>query len=272
MSTRLAGPMSTRLAGPMSTRLAGPMSTRLPGPMSTRLPGPMSTRLPGPPSTRLAGPMSTRLPGPMSTRLPGPMSTRLPGPMSTERRRCDWANSAPEYVTYHDVEWGTPLHGERELFERISLEAFQSGLSWLIILRKRPAFRTAFCDFDVDTVAGLRERDVQRLLADSGIVRNRAKIEATISNARAIRSAAPEGLNALLWSFAPATHVRPTKLAEVASTSPESTAMAKELKRRGFRFVGPTTAYALMQATGMVDDHISACWRAASATTNPTPA
>jgi DNA-3-methyladenine glycosylase I len=184
--------------------------------------------------------------------------------MTTDRPRCEWANSTPDYVAYHDEEWGTPLHGERALFERLSLEAFQSGLSWLIILRKRPFFRAAFADFDVDTVAAFGDDDEQRLLADAGIVRNRAKIAATIANARAIRDAVPEGLDELLWSFAPAEHVRPRTLADVRSTAPESTAMAKELKKRGFRFVGPTTAYALMQATGMVDDHVSTCWRAKS--------
>ena len=181
---------------------------------------------------------------------------------SAERPRCAWATSAPDYVAYHDDEWGSVLHGETELFERMSLEAFQSGLSWLIILRKRPGFRAAFADFDVDTVAGFDEADVERLLGDAGIVRNRAKIAATISNARTVRDAVPEGLDELLWSFTPETHTRPAALADVASTSPESVAMAKELKRRGFRFVGPTTAYALMQATGMVDDHVASCWRA----------
>ncbi|HEY7046072.1 MAG TPA: DNA-3-methyladenine glycosylase I [Jatrophihabitantaceae bacterium] len=178
------------------------------------------------------------------------------------RRRCGWATSAPEYVAYHDDEWGRPLHGDRELFERVSLEAFQSGLSWLIILRKRPAFRKAFADFDLATVAGFDEHDVERLLADQGIVRNRAKIDATINNARRILDALPEGLDPLLWSFAPTRHKRPRRLSDVASVSPESTAMAKELRKRGLKFVGPTTAYALMQATGMVDDHISTCWRA----------
>jgi DNA-3-methyladenine glycosylase I len=187
----------------------------------------------------------------------------MPSPaVSDERPRCAWATSAPEYVAYHDEEWGTPLHGERELFERLSLEAFQSGLSWLIILRKRPGFRAAFADFDIDAVAEFDDTDVDRLLADSGIVRNRAKIEATIANARAIRAGVPEGLDELLWSYAPATHERPRTLADIRSTSPESAAMAKDLKKRGLRFVGPTTAYALMQATGMVDDHVASCWRA----------
>lgn len=186
----------------------------------------------------------------------------MPAAKTTDRPRCDWANSTPDYRVYHDVEWGTPLHGERALFERMSLEAFQSGLSWLIILRKRPGFRAAFADFEVDTVASFDESNVERLLRDAEIVRNRAKIEATISNARAIRDAVPEGLDELLWSFAPSEHPRPATLGDVAATSPESTAMAKELKKRGFRFVGPTTAYALMQATGMIDDHIATCWRA----------
>ena len=177
------------------------------------------------------------------------------------RRRCGWATSAPEYVAYHDEEWGTPLHGERNLFERLSLEAFQSGLSWLIILRKRAGFRAAFAGFDVDTVAAFGDADRERLLADAGIVRNRAKVDATIANARAIRENVDD-LDALLWSFAPADHPRPQTLADVPATSAESTAMAKELKKRGLRFVGPTTAYALMQATGMVDDHVATCWRA----------
>jgi DNA-3-methyladenine glycosylase I len=181
----------------------------------------------------------------------------------TERLRCEWANSAPEYISYHDDEWGRPLHGEVALFERLSLEAFQSGLSWLIILRKRPAFRAAFAGFDIETVAAFDEADEARLLADAGIVRNRAKIAATISNARAIGEHVPEGLDALLWSFAPDAPARPQRLGAAPSTSPESGAMAKELKRRGLRFVGPTTAYALMQATGMVDDHVATCWRAA---------
>jgi DNA-3-methyladenine glycosylase I len=176
------------------------------------------------------------------------------------RQRCAWARSTPDYVSYHDDEWGRPLHGDRELFERMSLEAFQSGLSWLIILRKRPAFRLAFADFDPAKVAAFDEAAVERLLGDAGIVRNRAKITATISNAEKIMSTVPEGLDALLWSFAPP----PRKKAATAipSVSEESKAMAKELKRRGFRFVGPTTAYALMQATGMVNDHVRPCFLA----------
>ncbi|MGY1822678.1 DNA-3-methyladenine glycosylase I [Geodermatophilus sp. SYSU D00079] len=176
--------------------------------------------------------------------------------------RCAWGDSTPEYVAYHDEEWGTPLHGDDALFERLCLEAFQSGLSWITILRKRPAFRAAFAGFAIDAVAGFTEDDEARLMADAGIVRNRAKIRAAVTNARAAQQV-PEGLDALLWSFAPTgPRARPATLADVPATSPESTAMAKELKRRGFVFVGPTTAYALMQATGMVDDHVADCFRA----------
>lgn len=181
------------------------------------------------------------------------------------RLRCAWAGSAPEYLAYHDEEWGTPLRGDRELFERMSLEAFQSGLAWITILRKRAAFREAFCGFDPSRVATFDGRDVARLLADARIVRNRAKIEATIANARAVL-ALEEPLSDLLWSFAPDSRPRPTGPGQVPATTRESTAMAKELKRRGFRFVGPTTAYALMQATGMVDDHLESCWVAPRAT------
>jgi DNA-3-methyladenine glycosylase I len=176
--------------------------------------------------------------------------------------RCEWANSAPEYVAYHDEEWGTPLRGDDALFERLCLEAFQSGLSWITILRKRPAFRAAFAGFSVDAVADFTPDDEARLMADAAIVRNRAKIAASIRNARAAQEL-PEGLTELLWSFAPSgDRPRPATLGDVPATSPESVAMAKELKRRGFAFVGPTTAYALMQATGMVDDHVADCFRA----------
>jgi DNA-3-methyladenine glycosylase I len=161
-------------------------------------------------------------------------------------------------LEYHDHEWGHELRGDVALFERMSLEAFQSGLSWAIILRKRDAFRAAFAGFDPATVAGFGPADLDRLLGDAGIVRNRLKIEATIHNARTL-----VGLDTpftdLLWSFAPADHRAPKRLIDVPATTAESVAMAKELKRRGFRFVGPTTAYALMQATGMVDDHLVGC-------------
>ena len=183
--------------------------------------------------------------------------------MDGDRPRCPWATSAPDYVAYHDEEWGTPLHGDDALFERLCLEAFQSGLSWLTILRKRPAFRDAFAGFAIDAVAAFGPDDEARLLADPRIVRNRAKITACIRNARAAQELA-EGLSALLWSFAPTRpRPRPATVADVPATSPESVAMARELKRRGFVFVGPTTAYALMQATGMVDDHVASCFRAA---------
>ena len=163
------------------------------------------------------------------------------------------------YRAYHDEEWGTPLHGDDALFERLCLEAFQSGLSWITILRKRPAFRAAFAGFSIDAVAEFGPDDEARLLADAGIVRNRAKIAAAIGNARAAQRV-PEGLSALLWSFAPGgSRPRPATLADVPTTSPESVAMARELKRRGFRFVGPTTAYALMQAAGLVNDHLAGC-------------
>jgi len=177
-------------------------------------------------------------------------------------QRCAWAGSDPLYVAYHDEEWGTPLHGDDALFERLCLEAFQSGLAWITILRKRPAFRAAFADFSIDAVAEFDAEDEARLMADAGIVRNRAKIAAAVRNARTAQQQ-PEGLSALLWSFAPTgTRTPPATLADVPATSPESVALATELKRRGFVFVGPTTAYALMQATGMVDDHVADCFRA----------
>ena len=176
--------------------------------------------------------------------------------------RCGWATSAPEYLQYHDEEWGTPLRGDDALFERLCLEAFQSGLSWITILRKRPAFREAFAGFRIAAVAEFGADDVARLMADARIVRNGAKVAAAIGNARAALEV-PEGLSALLWSFAPtAPRTRPQTTADVPATTAESTAMARELKRRGFSFVGPTTAYALMQATGMVDDHVATCFRA----------
>jgi DNA-3-methyladenine glycosylase I len=187
-----------------------------------------------------------------------------PGGPGEERSRCGWAGSAPEYIAYHDEEWGTPLHGDTPLFERLSLEAFQSGLSWITILRKRPAFRRAFADFDIHAVAAFTEDDVERLLGDAGIVRNRSKIMATIGNARAAVDLA-DGLDATLWSFAPEPRTRPLTADVVPARTDESSAMARALKRHGFRFVGPTTAYALMQATGMVNDHAVGCWRAPAA-------
>lgn len=177
--------------------------------------------------------------------------------------RCSWATSAPDYVAYHDEEWGRPLRGVAPMFERLCLEGFQSGLSWLVILRKRQAFRAAFAGFEPAAVAAFGPDDVERLLGDAGIVRNRAKIEATIRNAAAVL-ALDIPLDELLWSFAPQSHQRPATFADVPATSPESVAMAKALKKRGLRFVGPTTCYALMQAAGLVDDHVTTCWRAAT--------
>ncbi|ASF11870.1 3-methyladenine DNA glycosylase I [Nocardia brasiliensis NBRC 14402] len=175
------------------------------------------------------------------------------------RVRCAWPLETKLYRDYHDYEWGRTLHGDDALFERLCLEAFQSGLSWITILRKRPAFRAAFADFSIERVAEFGDADVARLLADPGIVRNRLKIDAAISNARVAREL-DNGLDKLLWSFAPPPRPRPATGADVPATTPESVALAKELKRKGFRFVGPTTAYALMQATGMVDDHLADCW------------
>jgi DNA-3-methyladenine glycosylase I len=191
-------------------------------------------------------------------------------PEDDGRVRCGWIDQsrlAPAdfilYRDYHDTEWGQPLRDSTALFERVSLEAFQSGLSWLIILRKRDNFRRAFHRFDIDRVARYTDRDIARLMNDAGIVRNRSKIEATIANARAAADLDVD-LGELLWSFAPPSRPRPSDLSEVPAVTPESTAMAKELKRRGFKFVGPTTAYALMQATGMVDDHVASCWVSAA--------
>jgi DNA-3-methyladenine glycosylase I len=181
------------------------------------------------------------------------------------RSRCSWAGSAPEYLTYHDDEWGWPVHGESALYERITLEAFQSGLSWITILRKRPAFRAAFAGFDPERVAAFDDADRSRLMADAGIVRNARKVDAAILNARAVLDLRDEGgLDAYMWGFAPQHHQPPRTPAELRATSPESVALAAGLKRRGFVFVGPTTAYAAMQACGLVDDHLAGCFRAAA--------
>jgi DNA-3-methyladenine glycosylase I len=177
-------------------------------------------------------------------------------------RRCGWSAGDAGYEAYHDREWGRPVHDDHQLFEKLSLEAFQSGLSWLVILRKRPAFREAFAGFDIDRVAGFGADDVQRLLADARIVRNRAKITAVIANATATRALIDDvgSLDAFLWSFAPPEpDPPPVALADIPAITPESTAMARALKRRGLRFVGPTTCYALMQAVGMVNDHLADC-------------
>jgi DNA-3-methyladenine glycosylase I len=174
------------------------------------------------------------------------------------RPRCFWGAGTPEYTAYHDDEWGRPVRTDDGLFERLTLEAFQSGLAWITILRKRAAFRRAFDGFSIEKVAAYGPDDAARLMADAGIVRNRMKVDAALHNAR-VAADLPDGLAALLWSYAPALKPRPATRADVPALTPESTAMAKDLKKRGIKFVGPTTAYALMQATGMVDDHIEGC-------------
>ena len=176
--------------------------------------------------------------------------------------RCFWAvGGAPEYVGYHDDEWGRPVLDDDHLFERLTLEAFQSGLSWLTILRKRTAFREAFAGFVIPAVAAFGEADVARLLADAGIVRNRLKIEAAVANARAALPVIEEhgSLAAFFWRFRPEAHAAPRARDDWAARTPESKALARDLKRRGFRFVGPTTAWSLMQAAGIVNDHAEGC-------------
>jgi DNA-3-methyladenine glycosylase I len=186
--------------------------------------------------------------------------------MAKERRRCAWADGDAEMTRYHDEEWGVPAHEETHLFEMLTLEGAQAGLSWRTVLHKREAYRKAFAGFDPPRVARFGERDVTRLMNDAGIVRNRLKIESTIANAKAILDVRKAGsLDALLWSFvggATLVHA-PASLSEVPATSPEATAMSKALKARGFRFVGPTICYALMQACGLVDDHVKGCFRSA---------
>ncbi len=190
------------------------------------------------------------------------MSTPAGGPVTGEDglARCPWGLSAPDYAGYHDTEWGRPVHGDDALYERLCLEAFQSGLSWLTILRRREGFRAAFAGFRAAEVALFTDADRDRLLADPGIIRNRAKIDAAIANARAVL-AIDGGLDALVWSHAPDAGTRPAPLtlADVPATTAASTALAKDLKKHGIRFVGPTTAYALMQACGLVNDHLAGC-------------
>lgn len=186
-------------------------------------------------------------------------SGAVPGPDGA--LRCPWGLSTEDYIAYHDDEWGRPVHGDDALYERLCLEAFQSGLSWITILRRREGFRAAFADFKIASVAEFTDEDRERLLADPGIIRNRAKIDATLANARVLADW-PEGeLDALIWSFAPdpASRPAPRALSDVPAITPESTALSKALKKRGIRFVGPTTAYALMQACGLVDDHLADC-------------
>ena len=182
----------------------------------------------------------------------------VPGPDG--KGRCPWAVTAPDYMAYHDDEWGRPVTDDRGLYERLCLEAFQSGLSWLTILRKRENFRAAFAHFDMEKVAAFGDADRARLLADTGIVRNRLKIDAAINNARAALNV-PGGLAELVWSYADPDAPAPVEFGDVPATTPGSKALAKDLKRNGFRFVGPTTVYALMQACGLVNDHLTGCFR-----------
>ncbi|MFF0486229.1 DNA-3-methyladenine glycosylase I [Streptomyces sp. NPDC004435] len=182
----------------------------------------------------------------------------IPGPDGLPR--CPWGLSAEDYTAYHDEEWGRPVHGDDALFERLCLEAFQSGLSWITILRRREGFRSAFADFRIEAVAGFGDADRERLLVDEGIIRNRAKIDATLANAKLLAGWDPGELDTLIWSHAPdPARPAPRTLADVPAVTDESTALAKALKKRGVRFVGPTTAYALMQACGLVDDHLKDC-------------
>jgi len=182
------------------------------------------------------------------------------------RARCAWVGADAEYARYHDEEWGRALHGDLPLYEKLCLEGFQAGLSWITILRRREGFREAFHGFDPARVAMLGADDVERLLLDTRIIRNRAKVLATIANARALLAMqARDGdgaLDRLVWSHAPEPRPRPTALDEIPAVTSESTALSRALKREGFRFVGPTTMYALMQSAGLVDDHVAGCWRA----------
>jgi DNA-3-methyladenine glycosylase I len=181
------------------------------------------------------------------------------------RARCAWSAADEDYRRYHDEEWGRPLRDDRALFEKLCLEGFQAGLSWLTILRRRPAFRADFHDFDIERVAAMTDADVERLLTDPAIIRHRGKIRAAIENAR-VTVRLDQSLSELLWSFAPSSagRARPESLDEIVAVTPESTAMSAELRRRGYRFVGPTTMHALMQSAGMVDDHVRGCWRASA--------
>src|SRR5215217_6148778 len=188
----------------------------------------------------------------------------IQSPTSDTLVRCEWAGSDSLMVAYHDDEWGVPCHDDRDLFERLILEGFQAGLSWSTILRKRQAFIRAFVGFDPDIVAGYGPDDVARLLADAGIVRNRLKVSAAISNAQAFLETrdAFGSFDAYIWQFAPEPGTRPRSPVDILATTPESDAMSNDLKRRGFRFVGSTICYAFMQSAGLVDDHVASCFRA----------
>jgi DNA-3-methyladenine glycosylase I len=214
----------------------------------------MSGAAAGPVSEIGAGPVSEAGAGPVSETGAGP----APGPDGLAR--CPWALSSADYLPYHDEEWGRPVRDDAGMFERLSLEAFQSGLSWLTILRKRENFRAAFAGFDPAAVAAFDASDTERLLADAGIVRNRAKIEAVIGNARATL-AVPGGLAALLWRYAEAPPRPPVTTADIPAWTPASKACARDLKRLGFTFTGPVTVYAALQACGVVNDHLAGCFR-----------
>ena len=207
-----------------------------------------------------------------SPEAPSPAPLAAPADATGPARGRCFGDGDPLYEEYHDTEWGVPVHGDEALFERLALEAFQSGLAWITVLRKRPAFRAAFAGFDPEVVARFTEEDVARLLQDASIIRNRMKIEATVSNARALLTLHEQGrtLDELVWSFAPGgsrapeggtplDRPRPATFADLAASTPESVALAKALKKEGFRFIGPTTAYAAMQACGLVDDHLATC-------------
>jgi DNA-3-methyladenine glycosylase I len=185
------------------------------------------------------------------------VNSAAPGPDG--QLRCPWALSAPEYLSYHDIEWGQPITSVSGLYERMSLEAFQSGLSWITILRKRENFRAAFDGFQPDRVAAYGQPEIERLLRDAGIVRNRAKITAAIANARIVAEWG-QGFADLVWSFHDPDRPRPGSLSDVPATTPAATALSKQLRKRGIRFLGPTTAYATMQAVGVVDDHLADCF------------
>ena len=182
------------------------------------------------------------------------------------RARCRWGASDPEYLRYHDEEWGWPLHGDQQLFEKMSLEGFQAGLSWITILRRRPGFREVFHDFDAERVAAMSDDEVEAAMQDARIIRNRAKVLSTIKNANLTLELTrddPGALDRLMWSFAPLPRAaRLTSMSQLPAVTDESTAMSKALRKMGFGFVGPTTMYALMQSSGMVDDHVVGCWRA----------
>jgi len=186
------------------------------------------------------------------------VTTGLPAPGPDGRLRCPWSVSSPDYLAYHDEEWGQPVRDDRAMFERLCLEGFQSGLSWLIILRKRENFRRAFCGFDVERVAAFGPADIDRLTADPGIVRNKAKIEAAVANARATITL-PDGLAAEVWKYRQPPGPAPVRLADIPSATSASKALARELRARGFRFTGPVTVYATMQACGVVNDHLAGC-------------